>query len=116
MDTKALVTEEIGAGAAFLRQLNEYYPVKADCWLIEPEEERYLYVALEGLTDDKFGNACGGMLRIRQSMTDYSLDLFRVKQIKTSNSVAKCVIEIYGRFPGSYSRQVRRRRVRGESR
>ncbi len=100
MDTSSLVIEEVEAGAAFLKELDAYQPVKAACWLREPEEECYLYVALKGLTDDNSDVAYGEVLRITQAMKEHYLDPFRVKLVSTSNAVAKAVMDIYGRFPG----------------
>jgi hypothetical protein len=101
MDTSPLVMEEIGAGAEFLKQLHAFQPVKAACWLREAEyEERYLYAALEELTDDNFDIAYGEVLRITGAMKDHYLDPFRVKLISTSDPVAKAVMDVYRRFPG----------------
>ena len=100
MDTSSLVTEDVDAGTEFLRQLHVYQPVRAACWLREPDEECYLYVALEGLTDDNSDIAYGEVLRVTQGMKDHFIDPFRVKLISTSSPVAKAVMDIYGRFPG----------------
>ena len=100
MDTSSLVMDEVDAGAEFLKQLHVYQPVKAACWLHEADEECYLYVALEGLTDDNSDTAYGEVLRITQAMKDHYLDPFRVKLIGTSSTVARAVLDIYGRFPG----------------
>jgi hypothetical protein len=101
MDTSPLVMDEIDAGAEFLKQLHAYQPVKAACWLREGEdEERYLYVALEGLTEDNFDVAYGEVLRITAAMKEHYLDPFRVKLISKSDPVARAVMDIYRRFPG----------------
>jgi len=93
--------DEIDAGAEFLKRLNAYRPVKAACWLRRSEEEeRYLYVALDGLTDENSDIAYGEVLRIAGEMKDQFIDPFRVKVITPEHSVAKAVAEIYRRFPG----------------
>jgi hypothetical protein len=101
MDTSALVTDEIDAGAEFLKRLNTYQPVQAACWLRAAEsEERYLYVALDGLTVANSDIAYREVLRIAGEMKDHYIDPFRVKLIDTEHPVAKAVMEIYRRYPG----------------
>jgi hypothetical protein len=101
MDTSPLVMDEIDAGAEFLKQLHSYRPVKAACWLREAEdEERYLYVALDGLTSDNSDVVYGEVLRITGAIKDHYLDPFRVKLISTNDPVAKAIMDIYRRFPG----------------
>jgi hypothetical protein len=102
MDTSSLVVEEIEAGAEFLTQMHKLRPVKAACWLRESEEEeRYLYVALEGLTVDNSDVAYGEVLSITRAMKDHYLDPFRVKLISTGEPVARAILDIYRRFPDS---------------
>jgi len=93
--------DEIDAGKEFLTRLNAYRSVKAACWLREAEnEERYLYAALDGLTDDNSDSAYGEVLRIAGEMKDHYIDPFRVKLIDTDHPVAKALMEIYRRHPG----------------
>ncbi len=100
MDTSPLVMDEIDAGAEFLKQLHTYQPVQAACWMREGEdEERYLYVALEGLTNGNFDIAYGEVLRITEAMKDHYLDPFRVKLMTADDSVAKAILQIYSEFP-----------------
>ncbi len=101
MDTSPLVTDEINAGAEFLKQLHNYQPVMAGCWLRETEdEERYLYAVLDGLTDNKTGNAYLEVLRVTQQMKDHYIDPFRVKVIGNDHPIAKALAEHYRRYPG----------------
>jgi hypothetical protein len=63
--------DEIDAGTEFLKRLNAYRPVKAACWLRKSEdEERYLYVALDGLTVENSDSAYREVLRITAEMKD----------------------------------------------
>lgn len=64
------------------------------------DEERYLYAALDGLTDENFDIAYGEVLRITGAMKSYYMDPFRVKLISTSDPVARAVMDVYKRFPG----------------
>lgn len=101
MDPSPLVMDEIDAGAEFIKRLNAYRPVKAACWLRKSEdEERYLYVALDGLTDKNADSAYGEVLRIAGEMKDRYIDPFRVKVISTDHPVAKAILDIYRRYPG----------------
>jgi hypothetical protein len=102
MDQAPLVIDEIEAGKEFIKRLHAYRPVKAACWLRSAEAgPRYLYVALEGLTENTTDAAYGEVLRIAEEMKDdYYIDPFRVKLIRTSDPIAKAIVEIYRRFPG----------------
>ena len=101
MDQAALVMDEIAAGKEFLKQLDAYQPVKAACWLRSDEGGgRYLYVALDGLTEEKKDAAYGEVGRIARAMTDHDIDYFRVRLIGTTDPIAKAVMDIYRRFPG----------------
>jgi len=93
--------DEIDAGREFLKRLDAYRPVMAACWLREEEnEERYLHVALDGLTDENTGSAYREVLRVTQEMKDHYMDPFRVKLITQDNPVAKAVMEMYRQYPG----------------
>jgi hypothetical protein len=101
MDTSPLVMDEIDAGKEFLMRLNTYQPVTAACWLREAEnEERYLYVALDGLTDDNSDIAYGEVLRITREMKDRYIDPFRVKLIDADHPIATAIQQIHQRYPG----------------
>lgn len=101
MGTSSLVVDEIDAGAEFLRRLNPYRPVVAACWLHEDvSQERYLHVALDGLTTENSDAAYLEVARIADEMTDYYIDPFRVKLIRPDQPVAKAVLGVYRRYPG----------------
>lgn len=102
MDTSPLVTEDIEAGAAFLKRLHAFRPVKAACWLHQAEDkERYLYVALDGLTTENIREAYDEVRRITNVLKDqYYIDPFRVNLIRPDEPIAQSVLEIYRRYPG----------------
>lgn len=101
MDPAPLVMDEIEAGREFIERLNASWPVKAACWLRAAEDgERYLYVALEGLTDTNVDAAYMEVLRITGAMKDRYIDPFRVKVVRTDSPVARAVLDLYRRFPG----------------
>jgi hypothetical protein len=99
MDQAPLVIDEIEAGREFIKRLDASWPVKAACWLRAEEELRYLYVALEGLTDTNTDLAYRDVLRVTQEMKDHYIDPFRVKVIRLDDRVAKTLLDIYRRFP-----------------
>jgi hypothetical protein len=100
MDTTPLVIDEIEAGKAFIEQMNRYAPVKAALWLKSAEDgQRYLYVALEGLTPEKSDDAYAEVSRITSEMEDHYLNPFQVKMIGASDRVAKAIMEFYDRYP-----------------
>ncbi len=101
MDKAPLVMDEIDAGEDFLKRLHQYRAVLAACWLRNAEDgERYLYVALDGLTERNTDLAYGEVLRIAGEMKDRYIDPFRVRLIGTTDPVARGVLEVYRRFPG----------------
>ncbi len=101
MDPAPLVMCEIDAGEEFIKRLSAYQPVRAACWLRPTEDsERYLYVALEGLTDENIDAGYKEVLRVTREMKDHYIDPFRVRLIRTDHPVAKAILDIYRRFPG----------------
>ncbi|MBI3821200.1 MAG: hypothetical protein HY289_00805 [Planctomycetes bacterium] len=99
MDKAPLVIDEIDAGREFIKRLNAYQAVKAACWLREADDgERYLYIALEGLTAENV--AYGEVMRVTSAMKDHYIDPFRVKLIATTDPIAKAVLDLYRRYPG----------------
>jgi hypothetical protein len=101
MDQTPLVSDEIDAGAEFIRRLHGYRPVKAAFWLRRAEEgERYLHVALDGLTEHNINDAYVEVLRITQAMKDHYIDPFRVNLVTLDDPVVRAVLDIYRRFPG----------------
>ncbi len=92
---------EIDAGSEFLRRLNQFRHVRAAYWLRGAEDgERYLHVALEGLTDQNIDVAYGEVLRIASEMKDHYIDPFPVKILRVEEPVVQAVVDIYRRFPG----------------
>jgi hypothetical protein len=100
MDQAPLVMDEIEAGREFIERFHASWPVKAACWLRAAEDgERYLYVALDGLTDANVDAAYGEVLRVAREMKDHYTDPFRVKVIRPDDPVARAVLDLYRRFP-----------------
>ena len=99
MDQAPLVIDELEAGVEFIRRLNAYQRVAAACWLRPDEDsDRYLHVAIDGLTDDKMDAAYADVGRVADEMTDHYIDRFRVKVNSTNDRIAKAVLDIYRRY------------------
>ncbi len=113
MDKSAMVSDYIDAGADFVLRLNDYKPVRAACWLRREEfEERYLYVALEGLSPENRRYAKQEVRRIAEDMTDF-IDPFRVRVIGTDHEIALAVTELYRRHPVNTPREFHERALAG---
>ncbi len=101
MDPMPLVTDEIEAGAEFLRRLDALRPVTTACWLREDDEsESYLNVSLEGLTEGTVKSSYDLVRRAVNDMKERYFDPFRVRLITPDDPVAKSVADIYRRYPG----------------
>lgn len=70
MDFGPLLKEEIEAGAEFLRQFNQYAPIKVAFWLKAPGDDvfRYLHVASDQIDETKIFVGYGVVNRIGAAM------------------------------------------------
>jgi len=101
MDQGPLVIEEIDAGAELAREFEKYVPVKAAFWVkASDEEQRYLYLASDGIDANNIDVAYGEVLRLASKMRSPYLDPFRVKLVNAGDPLAKDALEINRRFPG----------------
>jgi len=101
MDQGPLVSEQIEAGAAFLREFQKSFPVRVAFWLKDSDSgERYLYVASEQITDDNFDVAYLDVARIATEIQDPWFDPFRVKVIGDEDPLAKAALEAQRRHAG----------------
>lgn len=101
MDQGPLVIEEIDAGASLAREFDQYEPIKAAFWLkASDEEQRYLYLASDGIDDTNFDVAYAEVLRLANKLRSPHLDPFRVKLIGGDDPLALAAIDTQKRFPG----------------
>jgi hypothetical protein len=101
MDQGPLVTEQIEAGARFLAEFQNQYPVQAAFWLKDSEHGNWsLYVASEQITDDNFDLAYGEVVRIAGELKDPWFDLFQVRVIGAEGPLAKAAAALQHRYPG----------------
>lgn len=101
MDQSPLVSEQIDAGARFLRAFGTYVPVQAAFWIKESEEGEWsLYVASDQITDDNFDVAYGEVVRLAGQLQDPWFDPFQVKLIGIHDSLAQAALDIRRRYPG----------------
>jgi len=98
MDSSQLVTEEIDAGAEFIRQFEQQTPVKVAFWLRAADDDyRYLYVAPEHF--DGTRAAYEQVVRIAAPLRSPWFDAFRVKLIRPDHPMATAASDIQRRFP-----------------
>jgi hypothetical protein len=101
MDQGPLVVEEIDAGAELARGFEKYVPVKVAFWVkASDEEQRYLYLASDGIDANNIDVAYGEVLRLVGKLQSFDLDPFRVKLVNSEDPLAKAAVEINRRFPG----------------
>jgi hypothetical protein len=101
MDQGPLVSEQITAGARFLREFQQYVPVQVAFWLKDNDDGTWsLYVASDEITDDNFDVAYGEVVRIAGIVRDPGFDPFQVKVIGADHPLAKAVWELQQRYPG----------------
>ncbi|HYT92207.1 MAG TPA: hypothetical protein VEL76_26060 [Gemmataceae bacterium] len=100
MGQGALVSEQIEAGARFLREFDKYAPVKVAFWIKETEVGRwYLYVTSEKITAEDVYSAYGEVVRLARVMQDPWFDMFQVKVVEADHPKAKAAAELQRRYP-----------------
>jgi len=106
VDNGPLVREEIEAGEELARAFHLYQPLKAAFWLrAGDEEQRYLYLASDGIDDTNFDIAYGEILRLVRKIDSPDLDPFRVRVIGGDNALAIDAAEINTRYPDRVPRR-----------
>jgi hypothetical protein len=101
MDQGPLVSEQIEAGAKFVREFDKYAPVQAAFWLKASEERQwYLYIASDQINDSNVKAAYGEVLRLTGKIQDPWLDPFQVKLVGMNDGVAQAVLEIQRKYLG----------------
>ena len=100
MGAELLVNEQIDAGAAFVREFNDYVSVSVACWVIPADsDDAFLYIASDGIDDNNFDVAYGEVLRILNGKPSLWLDPFQIKLINSSDPIAQDAIRIRDRYP-----------------
>ena len=100
MGQELLVTEQIDAGADFIRDFNDYLSVSVACWINPAEsDDLFLYIAADEINDSNFDVAYGEVLRRLSSKRSQWLDPFQIKLVNSSDPIARDAIEIRDRYP-----------------
>jgi hypothetical protein len=95
-----MVSEQIEAGARFLREFEKYAPVQSAFWLKDSEAGTWwLYVASDQITDDNFDLAYGEVVRITGVLRDPWFDVLQVKVLGQDHALAKAALELQQRYP-----------------
>jgi hypothetical protein len=115
MDQGPLVTEQINAGAKLASEFDRRTPLQAAFWLKESEVGQwYLYLVSSQINDSNFDLAYGEVHRLVRGPNPW-LDSFQVKVAGVDEPVAKAVIEIQQKYPGSLPARLRNRMLGGLS-
>jgi hypothetical protein len=99
MGEEILVSDRIDAGAEFIREFNDAYPVSVACWMIPAETDNfYLYLASDKIDGGNKGDAYGEVIRIFRNRPSEWLDPFHIKLINSSDPLAREAIQIRDRY------------------
>lgn len=101
MDYGPLVKDEIESAAVFLREFNQYKPIKVAFWLkpAGPDELRYLHIASDQIGSVDIRNAYGEVNRIATELKLPDFDQFRVKILRRDDRMAKDAAELNEKWP-----------------
>lgn len=100
MGEELLVTEQIDAGADFVRDFNDYVPVSVAFWVVSAKSDDVcLYVASDDIDDRNFDVAYGEVLRRLSGKRSQWLDPFQIKLLNSSDPIAQDAIRIRDRYP-----------------
>ena len=95
-----LVSEQIDAGAEFVRDFNDYVPVSVAFWIVSAESgDAFLYVASDDIDDGNFDVAYGEVLRRLIAKRSQWLDPFHIKLLNSSSPIALDAMRIRDRYP-----------------
>jgi hypothetical protein len=101
MDQSPLELEQIDAGAKFLNELQRHFPVQIAFWVRESDEnEWFLYVASEEISDDNRHENYGRVVEAAYGISDPHFDMFRVKLISAADPLASAALALRRRYPG----------------
>jgi hypothetical protein len=99
MGDELLVSEQVDAGADFVRDFNDYVTVSVACWVIPADsDDAFLYIASDDIDDSNFDVAYGQVLRKLSGKRSQWLDPFQIKLVNTSDPIAQDAIEIRDRY------------------
>lgn len=110
MGQNVLVSQQLDAGARFLREFDKYAPVRAAYWVkLSDENQWYLTVASDQFNDDQFDDdnddnfddGYGEVARIVSTQPDPWLDPFQIKVVGSENRLAQAVLEVMKKYPAT---------------
>lgn len=101
MDQNSLVNEAVDAGASFIREFGEAFPVRAAFWAkFEDEWRWHLYIVSDCFDDSNFRDRYGEIIRIANATPTPFLDPVQVKPIPADDRLAEEVIQFHELYPG----------------
>ncbi len=102
MGEERLVSELIDAGADFVREFNDVFPVSVACWVVLSDSDNlFLYIASDAIDDSNTPDAYREVLRRLGRNTNQWLDPFQVKLVNSSDPIARDAMRIRDRHPAS---------------
>jgi len=101
VDSKALVNDEIDAGAELVERFDKFMPVKVAFWLKPAEDDSWsLYIAADRVKQDGVAPGNREIVRLCQEINSPYLDMFQVRLIATDHPLALAVFDVHQRYPG----------------
>jgi hypothetical protein len=100
MDTRPLVSDEIDAGAEFVRRFNEFAPVTLAFWLKPTEESRWaFYLVSDKITPENKTEAYREVLRCAAEQHSPFLSPFQITLLSADSPLAKAALNARGHHP-----------------
>jgi len=107
---------EKDAGTDLIDRISETWPVKLAFWLKPADSGQwFLYIAAEGIDDSNVDRGYKEVLRRVKEMRTPYFDPFQVKLIQGDDPLARAVMEVHQRYPGSLAINYNGRNLGGMS-
>lgn len=101
MGEELLVIEQIDAGADFVRDFSEHFPVSVACWVVPAESDNlFLYIGSDNIDDGNIDVAYREVLQRLRGRRNQWLDPFQIKLVNSCDPIARDAIQIRDRYPG----------------
>jgi hypothetical protein len=100
MDPRPLVTEQVEAGAEFVRRFSRFAPIQAAFWLNPSEGGRWrLYLVSDQATAENIRTGYLAVFRLLDEMNTLYPEWNQVRLLRTDEPLARAVLDLYRRYP-----------------